>query len=216
MTPDLGAVGAALRSLFPNGVAVAAERIASTSAAALWSDERPAIVGAVPARLEEFVAGRTAARRVLQSLGLAPQALPMAPDRAAIWPEGISGSIAHAAGCAIAVARRGAPLGVDIEDSAGIAPDLWSIICRPEELQRLPPETRGTGVKRIFCAKEAVFKAQAPATRVLFGHETLDVTLVETGFDAQFLTDAGAFRAGQIVRGRIAEVEGVVLAGVAV
>ena len=48
------------------------------------------------------------------------------------------------------------------------------------------------------------------------GHETLDVTLAETSFNAQFLTDAGAFRAGQTVPGRIALVEGVILAGVAV
>jgi hypothetical protein len=41
------------------------------------------------------------------------------PDRAAaLADQGISGSIAHAAGYAIAVARRGAPLGVDIEEDS--------------------------------------------------------------------------------------------------
>jgi 4'-phosphopantetheinyl transferase EntD len=216
MTPSPGAVEAALRSMFPTGVAVAVERIVPASPDLLWPEERPAVAGAVPSRLAEFTAGRTAARRVLQALGYPPSALPMAPDRAALWPEGVVGSIAHAAGLAVAVARRGAPLGVDIEDATSLAPDLWTIICRPDELQRLDKEARGEAVKQIFCAKEAVFKAQDSSTRVLFGHETLDVTLAETGFEAQFLTDAGAFRAGQIVRGRIALVEGVVLAGVAV
>ena len=74
----------------------------------------------------------------------------------------------------------------------------------------------GKEVKRLFCAKEAVFKAQAPESRVLFGHEILAVTLADDYFDAQFLTNAGAFQAGQIVRGRIAVADGLVLAGVAV
>ena len=116
----------------------------------------------------------------------------------------------------MAAARRGAPLGVDIEDDAGIAPDLWPIICLPDELQRLGKGDTARQVKRIFCAKEAVFKAQAPANRVLFGHGILSVTLAGDHFDAQFLTDAGAFRAGQTVRGRIVVQDGLVLTGVAV
>jgi 4'-phosphopantetheinyl transferase EntD len=139
----------------------------------------------------------------------------MAADRAAIWPDGISGSIAHAAGFAVAVARRGSPVGVDIEDDSAIAPDLWPILCNPDELRRLDRETTGQAVKRIFCAKEAVFKAQGPDRRAMFGHEILSVTLAEPGFDAQFLDNAGAFRAGQIVRGRIVSAMGLVLTGVA-
>ena len=215
MIPDAGVVEAALRSLFPSGVAMAAEPIVPASAAALWPGERIAIAGAVPARVAEFVAGRTAARHVLRTLGLPPVALPMAPDRAALWPEGLFGSIAHAAGFAVAVARRGAPVGVDIEDDTPITPDLWPILCLPNELKRLAPETAGNAVKRLFCAKEAVFKAQAPDKRAMFGHEILSVTLAETSFDAQFLGDAGEFRAGQIVRGRIVTAMGLVLAGVA-
>lgn len=80
---------------------------------------------------------------------------------------------------------------------------------------RLAGDT-GHQVKRLFCAKEAVFKAQAPHKRAMFGHEILSVTLAGDRFDAQFLSDAGAFRAGQIVRGRIAVADGLVLAGVAV
>ena len=216
MTPETAAVEARLRRLFPVDVAVAAEPIGPAKAEALWPEEQTAIAGAVPARLAEFAAGRTAARRALALFGLRPLALPMAPDRAAIWPEGISGSIAHAARIAVAVARQGALLGVDIEDDTGIAPDLWPIICLPEELHRLGNDDTARQVKRIFCAKEAVFKAQAPANRALFGHEILSVTLAEDHFDAQFLTDAGAFRAGQTVRGRIVVQDGLVLTGVVV
>ena len=216
MTLSTAAVEARLRQLFPGEVAVAAETIGPSMAETLWPAEQAAIAGAVPSRRAEFTAGRTAARRALALLGLPPHALPMAPDRAAIWPAGISGSIAHAAGIAVAVARPGAPLGVDIEDDTGIAPDLWPIICLPAELQRLANDDTARQVKRIFCAKEAVFKAQTPTSRVLFGHEILSVSLAGEHFDAQFLTSAGGFRAGQIVRGRIAMSDGLVVAGVAV
>lgn len=118
MTPATGPVEAALRTLFPPGVAVAAERIVPSDASKLWPEEHAAVAGAVPARLAEFVAGRTAARRVLLALGQPAQALPMGPDRAAIWPGDIAGSIAHAAGLAVAVGRLEAALGVDIEEDS--------------------------------------------------------------------------------------------------
>lgn len=216
MTPATDWVDSTLRSLFPGDVATALERIVPASASALWPGEHAAVAGAVPARLAEFVAGRTAARRVLQMLDHPAQALPMAPDRAAIWPKGISGSIAHAAGFAVAVGRRGAALGVDIEEDAEIAPELWGIICDADELCRLGQLQTGRLVRQIFCAKEAVFKAQDPDRRAMFGHQTLRITLAETSFDAQFLADAGAFRSGQVVHGRIAVTQGVVLAGVTV
>ncbi len=215
MTPNPGVVESALQSLFPGGVAVAAVPIIPADSTTLWPAEQLAIARAVPSRLAEFVAGRTAARRVLHLLELAPAALPMAPDRAAIWPEGVFGSIAHAGGIAVAVARREGVVGVDVEDDTDLPPDLWPIICLPEELRRLVPIRKGHQAKRIFCAKEAVFKAQAPDSRGMFGHEILSVSLAETSFDAQFLADVGAFRFGQIVRGRIALVEGLILAGVA-
>ncbi len=216
MTPATGPVEAALRTLFPPGVAVAAERIVPSDASKLWPEEHAAVAGAVPARLAEFVAGRTAARRVLLALGQPAQALPMGPDRAAIWPGDIAGSIAHAAGLAVAVGRLEAALGVDIEEDSALPPDLWPIICSPDELRRLAQSETGRAVRQVFCAKEAVFKAQAQGRRAMFGHESLSVTLAGEGFDAQFLVDAGAFRAGQIVRGRIVAVSGLVLAGVAV
>ncbi len=59
------------------------------------------------------------------------------------------------------------------------------------------------------------FKAQPQGARAMFGFDAVRVTLVENGFDAQFLTNAGAFRTGDTVRGRMALVEGLVLAGVA-
>lgn len=208
------AVERALKSLFPSEVAVAAERIGLHDLASLWPEERQAVANAVPRRQAEFAAGRTAARRVLASLGHEAAALPVGLDRAALWPEGLCGSIAHDAGHAIAVGRRGAPLGVDLEPDTPLEDALWPVICSPEELEMLKGDTARL-VRRVFCAKEAVFKAQPPAPRALFGFEAVAVTLAEDGFNAQFRADVGAFRFGQVLTGRLALVDGMVLAGVA-
>jgi 4'-phosphopantetheinyl transferase EntD len=214
MNPAPAAVAAAVRRIFPPEVAVAVEGVGTADASDLWPEEQRAIAGAVPRRLAEFAAGRLAARKVLAALGLPAAALLMAADRAAVWPDGLSGSIAHDAGLAVAVARRGAPLGVDLEPDAPLDSGLWSTICLPEELDRLGDD-KGRLVRQIFCAKEAVFKAQPATTRAMFGFDTLSVTLAEGVFDAQFVAGVGGFRSGQILSGRLAVVDGVILAGVA-
>ncbi len=205
----------ALAALFPADVAVALCTLPAADPRDLWPAERPAVGGAVPARLAEFAAGRQAARTALSALGLPPVALPMGPDRAPVWPDGIAGSIAHAAGLAVAVARRGAPLGVDVEHDSPMPDDLWPTLTSPEERAAFPPGEPGRQVRRVFAAKEALFKAQAQGARAMFGFDAVRVTLVEDGFDAQFLCDAGAFRTGDRMRGRLARVEGLILAGVA-
>lgn len=205
----------ALAALFPSGVAVAACDVASADPGALWPAERDAIAGAVPHRLAEFAAGRQAARQALAALGHPAAALPMGPDRAPLWPSGIAGSIAHAAGIAVAAVRSGPPIGVDVEEDAALSPDLWPVILSPEEQRSLPPGDTGRQVRQVFAAKEALFKAQDPATRAMFGFDAVAVALANGGFDATFLVGVGAFRSGQIVRGRMALVEGLILAGVA-
>jgi 4'-phosphopantetheinyl transferase EntD len=215
LPPRLGRIEEALQRLFPPGVAVAACDVTDAGTYRLYPEELAAVAGAVPQRLAEFAAGRQAARQVLGALGHAPTALPMGPDRAPVWPFGVAGSIAHAAGFAVAAARAGGPLGIDVEKDAPLAPDLWPVICRPEELDRLGDTDTGRRVARVFAAKEAVFKAQPQGQRTMFGLDAVSVTLAEHGFDAQFQTSVGVFHAGDRVRGRLAMVEGLILAGVA-
>ena len=215
-TLRLGAVETAIASLFSPGTALAAEPVGADQDGALWPEERTAIAGAVPARRAEFAAGRIAARRCLAAMGRTPAGLPMAADRAAIWPNGVYGSIAHAASVAIAVASEAGPLGIDIEEDAVIEADLWSIICAADELSNLPEEGRGRLVRHVFAAKEAIFKAQDPAQRVMFGFDAVDVRLTAGGFAARFRLNVGAFTEGQMIQGRLALVHGMVLAGVAI
>ncbi|MGL4236953.1 4'-phosphopantetheinyl transferase family protein [Tabrizicola sp.] len=212
---SLGAIETAVKGLFPDGVAVAVEEVTPGTDGHLWPEERAAIAGAVPKRLAEFAAGRSAARQALAKLGHPPAALPVGPDRAPLWPPGIAGSIAHAADIAIAVARRGSPLGIDIEEDSPLDPDLWPVICTKTELDQLPLQDRGLFVKHIFSAKEAIFKAQDPRHRAMFGFDAVSVTLAESGFHAKFCQDAGAFRNGQTVTGRLTRIHGLILAGAA-
>lgn len=217
MTRPLGLaqIRAALATLFPADVAIAVCEVAAADPGSLWPEERAAIAGAVPHRLAEFAAGRAAARAALAAIGEPPTALPMGPDRAPVWPAAISGSIAHAAGIAIAVARRGPPLGVDVEADAPLPQDLWPVITTPAERAGLPEGDTGRLIARVFVAKEALFKAQARDTRAMFGFEAVHLTLAIDGFDAKFVTEAGAFRPGDSIQGRLALAEGLILAGVA-
>jgi 4'-phosphopantetheinyl transferase EntD len=210
----LGPIEASLASLFPQGVAVAAERIVPGRDSTLWPDELAAIAGAVPARRAEFAAGRTAARRCLAALGQSLTSLPISSDRAADWPRGVFGSISHAAGVAVAVAGMKTPLGVDLDVDAGLEADLWPVICPAGEMLELPDKDVGRHVRQIFAAKEAVFKAQMPTTRAMFGFEVVQVRLTDVGFVAKYVQDAGSFSAGTELRGRLAFVQGLIIAGV--
>ena len=215
LTARVQRIEAAIAALFPPDVAVAMCSLSAADPHDLWPEERAAVAGAVPSRRAEFAAGRQAARTALTALGHRPVALPMGPDRAPVWPDGIAGSISHAAGIAVAVVRHGAPLGVDIEDDSPLPEDLWSSLTSPEERAAFPTDNPGLQVRRAFAAKEALFKAQVQGARAMFGFDAVRVTLAEDGFDAQILAQAGAFRIGETVRGRLARVDGLVLAGVA-
>ncbi|MFC3085549.1 4'-phosphopantetheinyl transferase family protein [Tabrizicola soli] len=206
------AAEAALARLFPPGVAVA---LVGIGAGELLPGEAAAVAGAVPARVAEFTAGRLAARRALAALGHPAAAIPAGPDRAPCWPEGMAGSIAHAAGVAVAAVRRGASLGLDVEADAGLEPDLWPLICDPQELAALPQGDRGRAVRLVFAAKEAVYKAQYPLTGRLIGFDAVRVTLEEDGFVARLRQGVGPLPEGHRLRGRILRAGGLVLAGVA-
>lgn len=203
----------ALAGLFPPGTAVAALVIADNREPPLPA-EAAAVSGAIPRRQAEFAAGRAAARAALRALGHAPVAIPSGPQRQPLWPAGIGGSIAHAAGLAVAALRRGGPLGIDIEPDQGLDADLWPLICTPEERAALPVADRGAHVRRVFAAKEAVFKAQFPVTGAMLGFDDVTVRLTAAGFVARFARQTGPFAAGQELPGRLVRAQGLILTGV--
>ena len=187
----------------------------------LFPEEMRAMAGARRGRRREFAAGRAAARAALAQLGLPPAPIPMAPDRAPVWPQGVVGSISHDGQTCLAVVARATTglrgLGLDIEPMDPLEPDLWPEICRPPELaylNRQPPEHRGLWARMLFCAKEAAYKAHYPLTRTLTDFHALEVTLCPARFTARLCQALPGLPQGTEITGRLRLTGGAMVAGV--
>ncbi|MBQ0749652.1 MAG: 4'-phosphopantetheinyl transferase superfamily protein [Roseovarius sp.] len=187
---------AALRALLPERLALAASD-PRAEATGLWPEEATAMARAVPNRRREFAAGRRAARSALATLGHAPAAIPMAPDRAPLWPEGVTGTISHGAGICLALLGRSedwAGLGLDLEPALPLPEDTVATICTPAERETVTQDPSGLLSRRLFCAKEATYKAQYAQSRRLLSFHDLEVTFdASGGFSAELLTDCPPF-----------------------
>jgi 4'-phosphopantetheinyl transferase EntD len=146
-------------------------------------------------RVLEFRAGRCAARRALEALGVSPSFIGRHPDRSPIWPPGIVGSITHVgrdgvgwAAAAVARDEDFSSIGVDAESATPLEPALWRRILTAGELERLdlaPTERRGLIAKTLFSAKEALYKCQYPLTRAFLEFREVEVDLEEEHFTAR-------------------------------
>jgi 4'-phosphopantetheinyl transferase EntD len=165
--------------------------------------------GATEIRRCEFAAGRAAAAQALSAFGVADP-VPAGPDRAPIWPTGLSGSITHTREVALAIVVQGGTVGIDLEPEGAATPDLWPEILLPEELPLA--EATPALATAIFCAKEAVYKAQYPTTRLLFGFDRLAITLGPTTFTARFTAPTGSIAQGTEWTGHLIRAQGHVLA----
>lgn len=172
----------ALKELFPSvcGVACAIEQ---RPAPPLPEAEAIAVRAAAEVRKSSFAAGRTAAREALEKIGFPRAIIPAGADRAPVWPPGATGSLSHSGGLAVAVAARladVAALGVDLEETGAVTPDLWrQIMTEGEErfLASRPFAEQGRFATVIFSIKEAFYKFQYPHTRRLLDFRELEVAI---------------------------------------
>ncbi|MFP4274623.1 MAG: 4'-phosphopantetheinyl transferase superfamily protein, partial [Paracoccaceae bacterium] len=67
---------------------------------------------------------------------------------------------------------------------------------------------------RLFCAKEALYKAQYAVTAQLLGFDAVEVTLGAGRFEARFRQAVGRFREGTRLQGQMREGGGFILAAV--
>lgn len=218
LSPDILALRDLAQRFAPRGVGVGvADPVASP--AMVLPEEAVAIASAVPKRKQEFAAGRQAARMALQSIGLPKVAIPKGTDRAPVFPTGLAGSITHNRTAALAVVApqtRFRTLGVDIEPEAPLKKELLKAICTPQDramLEALAEDERLLLARQLFSAKEAVFKAQFPITRQVFGFDAASISFnsLRTGFTATFHRDIASIRAGSIVSGQCGRVGGHIL-----
>ncbi|MGR3715048.1 MAG: 4'-phosphopantetheinyl transferase family protein [Shimia sp.] len=190
------------------------------SPALVLPEEAVAIAAARPKRKREFAAGRRAARSAMQKIGLSAAAVPSGPNRAPAWPAGVTGSISHDDSSALAVVApltRFRALGVDIEPNAPLPRDVYDAITTRNEQAALAQFSDAKRLhlgRHIFCAKEAVFKAQFPLTHQMFGFHEVEITFntLHTGFRARFMRNIATIRAGSTLSGQCGYGGGHVLA----
>ncbi len=209
-----------IAALFPGRVFVGKARPGEGATDGAFSAELAALGRVAPVRRQEFLAGRLALRRAQRAMGVT--AFPVLPgrDRAPVWPAGHCGSISHAGDRAIAVLAATGPLaalGLDMEPAEPLPSDLLDEILSAAERDDLKGFTRPDVAARIvFSVKEAVYKAQYPLTRQLFGFDRLRVRLDGAcGFQAVFRHGLAGFSAGHAVHGRYLVHSGMIVAGAA-
>lgn len=124
-----------------------------------------ALLGAAPARLAEFLAGRYCAGLAMRALGLGWPQLAIGRQREPCWPHGVCGAISHTRrhgqGRALAVVARHEDgvmaLGADQEwliDAAARAALVQTVLCADERCG-----DDGQWLTLAFSAKETLFKA---------------------------------------------------------
>lgn len=143
------------------------------------------IKSSVIKRQAEYLAGRYAARSVLESKGFNMCNVGTGINRSPVWPQGISASITHTDTRAICAASDKTVykyLGIDLEKrltSKCIADIKYSIINLQEERLLLTSELCFEDAFSLtFSAKESLFKALHPTVGAYFDFSAAQITSI--------------------------------------
>ena len=134
-----------------------------------------------------FIAGRTAARKALAGLGIAPCAIKKSQSGAPIWPNNIVGSISHSGDLAIAVlstADKFRSIGADLERTTReFDSKISERVLLPNELAwgTTKADLFKERLLMIFSAKEAIYKALSPLGAPVFWFHDLELSLRSEG-----------------------------------
>ncbi|MFJ6622714.1 4'-phosphopantetheinyl transferase [Kitasatospora sp. NPDC091335] len=172
--------------------------------ARLEPEEEEAVARAVDKRRREYATVRHCARIALGRLGVPYRPLVPGLRGAPSWPDGVIGSLTHCDGFrAAAVARAGtlASVGIDAEPALPLPEGVQEAIALPVEQQRLAklaaehPDVPWDRI--LFSAKESVYKAWFPLTRLFLDFSEAELDLSPDGtFTARLLVP------GPVVGGR--------------
>jgi 4'-phosphopantetheinyl transferase EntD len=157
--------------------------------AALFPEEEPAVATAIERRRLQFTQGRSYAREALRRLGADVCAIPMRPDRAPGWPNGVVGTISHTDGlvcAAVAWRHTVGSLGIDVESRIReISPKLDRFIRTPRERETSELPADFDALRVVFSAKESIHKCVHPLSGITLGFQDVEL---------QIDVDAGTFR----------------------
>ncbi|MBX7555088.1 4'-phosphopantetheinyl transferase superfamily protein [Streptomyces sp. NPDC004232] len=174
-----------IEELLPESVVVVeAHRDDPLWDAPLFPEEEALVQRAVTKRRREFAAVRGCARRAMEKLGVPAQPVVSGERGAPVWPAGLIGSMTHCDGyCAAVLARDGdlASVGIDAEPHGPLPEGVGDSVFLPAESGRLALlAARRPGVhwdRILFSAKESVYKAWFPLTRLWLDFSEADITL---------------------------------------
>jgi 4'-phosphopantetheinyl transferase EntD len=204
-----------VRPLFANDIALALSNPLGQPAAPFAEEAACLSPNAVAKRRQEFAAGRDAAHQAMALLGAPVQPIPVAENRAPVWPAGLVGSISHTRSCAMAVVAHSGNtivghirgLGLDVEEDKPLADELWPAICSPREQDWLRKQAKpGQMAKLVFSAKEAAYKCQFTLSARYYGFDgmELNIDVENQSFTARFCADQPPFSCGDCISGRFA------------
>ncbi|WP_245472886.1 4'-phosphopantetheinyl transferase superfamily protein [Mesorhizobium sp. M7A.F.Ca.MR.148.00.0.0] len=176
--PEEIALAEAIAAIAPSGVRIGCRVIRDGDEAHLLPGEAHSIPARRPVMRRASGAARWIAHGLLAELGAGDLAILRTPTGAPVWPDGITGSLAHDDDMAVAaVAPIGdiASLGIDVEPAQPLPDDILALVTTPAD--RTDAADRHLAGRILFAAKEAVYKAVYPLDREVLGYEDITVDL---------------------------------------
>lgn len=176
--PEEIALAKAMAAIAPRSVRVGCRVIRDGDEAHLLPGEAHSIPARQPGMRRASGAARWIAHGLLAELGVGDVAILRAPTGAPVWPDGITGSLAHDDDMAVAgVAPIGdiASLGIDVEPAQPLPDDILALVTTLAD--RTDAADRHLAGRLLFAAKEAVYKAVYPLDREVLGYEDITVDL---------------------------------------
>jgi 4'-phosphopantetheinyl transferase EntD len=147
-----------MRAVAPGWVRYDVRPISDEWIAQLHPDEAALARSFAPGRRTEFATGRASVRSLFPERTPADRPILIGDRRAPVVPPGLHASISHCEAVVATVATEAFDIrgiGVDIERSDRVTPDLAGVILSRSEAETVPAPS----LARSFSAKEAVFKA---------------------------------------------------------
>ena len=152
------------------------------------------------------IAGRRAARATLAQLGR-NDVVRRGPIGEPLWPQGISGSIAHDDDVAVCVIdARGRPIGIDVEPALPLPAEVVADVVRDDERAMVRGADGQVDLLRaraLFCAKEAAYKACAPLDGVFLSFHDVRVTADGDGWRDDVVVWRLVTSTGRTLRARV-------------
>ncbi|MER5460215.1 4'-phosphopantetheinyl transferase superfamily protein [Streptomyces sp. NPDC002668] len=192
--------------------------------AGLFREEEKMAEAMSPGRRREFATVRHCARAAGRRLGMPAAPLLKDSDGAPMWPNGVLGSMTHCPGyraAAVARHRDVCALGIDAEVNSPMKQEALEFSALLEELDQLTRMRRAddsVSWDRLLCsAKEAVYKAWFPLTRIRLGFDETSISFSPdgSGFCAH-IPKAEYTSFPTVVRGRWMAQHGLLLTAVVV